>query len=151
MIKALNVAKYLLSLVNQDNGDTISNLKLQKLLYYVQGYYLAYFNRPLFNEKIEGWTLGPVVPVVYNEYKQYGRDCLPLNDFDFDISNLNKEELNVIQNVFKVYNDYSASTLVSMTHKELPWLNSLENGLAVSNKISIDDMKKYFKTQIEND
>lgn len=54
IIKALNVAKYLLSLVNQDNGDTISNLKLQKLLYYVQGYYLAYFNKPLFNEKIEG-------------------------------------------------------------------------------------------------
>ena len=106
MIKALHVAQYLLSLVNQDNGDTISNLKLQKLLYYVQGYYLAYFNKPLFNEKIEGWTLGPVVPVVYTEYKQYGRDCLPLNDFDFDISNLNKEELNLIQNVFDIYNNY---------------------------------------------
>ena len=151
MLKALDVAKYLLSLVNQDNGDTISNLKLQKLLYYVQGYYLAYFNKPLFNEDIEGWTLGPVVPVVYEEYKQYGRGCLPLDDFNFDISNLSQEELNVIQNVFSIYNDYSASTLVDMTHKELPWINSLENNLAVKNKISQVDIMSYFKTQIEND
>ena len=150
-MKVLDLANYLLSLIDRDKGDTISNLKLQKLLYYVQGYYLAYFDKPLFDEKIEVWTYGPVVPEIYKKYKDFGCECLPLDNLVFDISNLSNEELNVIQNVFKVYNDYSASTLVSMTHKELPWLNSLENGLAVSNKISIDDMKKYFKTQIEND
>ena len=40
---------------SDDSGELISNLKLQKLLYYMQGFHLAYFNEPLFEEDIEAW------------------------------------------------------------------------------------------------
>ena len=46
------------------NGELVSNLKLQKLLYYVQGFHLAVFGEPLFEEEIEAWMYGPVVPSV---------------------------------------------------------------------------------------
>lgn len=45
-------------------------MKLQKLLYYVQGFHIAVFNRPLFNEDIEAWMYGPVVPAVYEYYQE---------------------------------------------------------------------------------
>ena len=47
-----------------DEGELFSNMKLQKLLYYVQGFHIAVFNRPLFNEDIEAWMYGPVVPEI---------------------------------------------------------------------------------------
>jgi uncharacterized phage-associated protein len=50
----------------------MSNLKLQKLMYYAQGFSLVLFNKPLFPERIEAWIHGPVIPAVYHKYKGYG-------------------------------------------------------------------------------
>lgn len=78
MYSALDIAKWFLNynlfLRNVDNEDTddISNLKLQKLLYYAQGCYLAMYDAPLFKEDIVAWAHGPVVREVYDEYKAYG-------------------------------------------------------------------------------
>ena len=47
------------------NGYQVTNLKLQKTLYYVQGYYLARFGKPLFADEIVNWAYGPVVPEAY--------------------------------------------------------------------------------------
>ena len=69
MISAFNVADYFLVQQDEDAGDLISNMKLQKLLYYAQGYFLAIANEPLFHERIYAWTHGPVVPKVYHKYK----------------------------------------------------------------------------------
>lgn len=77
VLKALDVAKYVLSLTDEKSGNTISNLGLQKLLYYVQGYYIACFNKPLFEENILAWDHGPVVKEVYEEYKKYKYNSIP--------------------------------------------------------------------------
>src|SRR5262245_19575381 len=58
-------------------GEIISNLKMQKLLYYAQAWHLVFFNKPLFKEEIEAWDLGPVVSEAYQEFKSFGND--PLN------------------------------------------------------------------------
>ena len=71
IFKALDIARKILSRVDVEHGDTISNLKLQKLLYYVQGFHLASFGRALFEEDMIAWTYGPVVPEVYDAYKKY--------------------------------------------------------------------------------
>src|SRR5688572_18511108 len=88
MPSALDVAKYLLSLQDEEVGDSISNLKLQKLLYYAQGFHLAEHGRALFEERIEAWQHGPVIPTVYPEFKDYGRGGLPsdlkYSDIDTD-------------------------------------------------------------------
>lgn len=70
---ALTVAKWFLwyndKILEEEDADLISNLKLQKLLYYAQGCYLALKNEPLFNEQIVNWAHGPVVEEIYHKYK----------------------------------------------------------------------------------
>lgn len=52
-----------------ESSELLSNMKLQKLLYYQQGFHLAYFGTPLFNEDIVAWQYGHVVPEVYDAFK----------------------------------------------------------------------------------
>ena len=77
MIPAIEVARYFLSLTDEDAGELISNLKLQKLLYYAQGFHLVIYGEPLFPETIEAWAHGPVVTSVYHQYKEYGSEPIP--------------------------------------------------------------------------
>ena len=63
-----------------DEGELFSNMKLQKLLYYVQGFHIAVFNRPLFNEDIEAWMYGPVVPAGYEYYQENGNKGIMPNE-----------------------------------------------------------------------
>ena len=63
-ITALTLANYILKKA-QEQGISVTNSKLQKILYYVQGYYMARFNHPLFPDEIQAWKFGPVVPNVY--------------------------------------------------------------------------------------
>jgi uncharacterized phage-associated protein len=67
MLSCHDVAKYFLSLTDEDAGDLISNLKLQKLVYYAQGFHLALYDELLFEETIEAWTHGPVIPEMKQE------------------------------------------------------------------------------------
>ncbi|MGA8142178.1 MAG: type II toxin-antitoxin system antitoxin SocA domain-containing protein, partial [Desulfobaccales bacterium] len=77
MISCVDVAKYFLSLTDEESGELISNLKLQKLVYYAQGFHLVFYDTPLFSERIEAWTYGPVVPDLYHEYKSHGPCSIP--------------------------------------------------------------------------
>ena len=75
MASVFDVSNYILQLSNSidsDERDLISNLKLQKLLYYCYGFSLVLLKKKLFNDdKIKAWPLGPVCPKVYNKYKKY--------------------------------------------------------------------------------
>ena len=74
----LEVCRHVINYSNeQDYG--ISNLKLQKVLYFIQAYFLIdkTKNAPCFDDKIEAWNFGPVVPTAYHEYKQYGSGDIP--------------------------------------------------------------------------
>lgn len=62
MLNCFDVAKYFLAQQDETAGDLISNLKLQKLIYYAQGFHLAISDRPLFPEPIKAWIHGPAVP-----------------------------------------------------------------------------------------
>jgi len=67
-VTAQDVTDLMLYWANRD-GDLISNLKLQKLLYYAQAWHLVNFDVPLFGDSIEAWDFGPVIPNVYRQYK----------------------------------------------------------------------------------
>lgn len=73
MYNALDIAKYIVKKCIDDNKP-ISNLQLQKILYFIQVYYLTNKNTPLFDEDFEAWQFGPVIPVVYNRYSMYGAE-----------------------------------------------------------------------------
>ena len=122
-ISAYNVALYFLFRARElGAGDTISNLKMQKLLYYAQGHFLATYQKPLFNDKIEAWEYGPVVKNVYDSFKKYGKlaiDFKELDNFKSDI--YTEEHLDTLPFVFNKYN-VSAIELMRKTHNESPWL-----------------------------
>ena len=76
MLTCHDVANYFLALVDEDAGDTISNMKLQKLVYYAQGFYLALYGKPLFPERIEAWDQGPVIPELYRRFEKFGAKAI---------------------------------------------------------------------------
>mgnify|MGYP001236038446 CR=1 FL=1 len=142
MIPAKKVAEYFLSLVDEEIGETMSNMKLQKLLYYAQGFYLAIYGKPLFPESIEAWTHGPVVPDIYREYKSYGASPIPAPD-SLDYESYGNGVREVLDEVYSVYGQFSATGLRNLTHKEPTWTDTPQG-----ETISQDAMRDYFRTQL---
>lgn len=123
-----------------DVGEPISNLKLQKLLYYMQGFHLAFFNTPLFDEEIEAWQYGPVVPEVYKKYRVFGNTGITPEEV---VITLSDEEESLFDEVYSVYSEFSAIGLMNLTHQESPWKNAPNSGV-----IEKDVMKEFFKTRL---
>ncbi len=142
MLSAEHVAAYFLARAGQEDGELISNLKLQKLLYYAQGNYLALDKGALFPEALEAWNHGPVVPSIYHKYKHYGSNALPCPE-DFDGSQYSEKFQDFLDEVYSVYGQFSAWKLRQMTHEEPPWKEAFENNRGT---ISLDTMKAFFKT-----
>jgi uncharacterized phage-associated protein len=145
MLSGYDVAKYFLAQTNEEAGDLMSNLKLQKLLYYAQGFHLALYDEPLFPESIEAWTYGPVVPEVYRAYKKYDSGAIPIPE-DIDFSQYEQQSRELLDEVYSVYGQFSAWKLLSLIHEEEPWKNAREGNLLITHQA----MKKHFKTQLVN-
>jgi len=143
MANVQDVAKCFLCLDDANSGDGISNLKLQKLVYYAQGFYSALFGKPLFSNPILAWAHGPVVDELYQTYKHHGRDHIPLPT-EFTNELLTKDESELIEEVFDVYGQYSAWKLRNMTHEESPWLaHETEAGV-----IPLNEITEFFKNKV---
>jgi uncharacterized phage-associated protein len=65
---------YIIKQLAENKINDLTNLKLQKLLYLAYGFHLSLFGEKLFDEKIQAWKLGPVIPSVYSEFKDHGKD-----------------------------------------------------------------------------
>lgn len=141
MLSCFDIAQYFLAQVDEDAGDSISNLKLQKLVYYAQGFHLALYDNPLFGEDIVAWEHGPVVIPLYREYKKYGAGPIPSAEIDLETFQPKLREL--LDEVYSVYGQFSASKLRALTHEEPPWKETPINGI-----ISHEVMSRYFKTQL---
>src|ERR1035437_2332524 len=121
---ANNVAKYLIYLASKsfigDNQERegITNLKLQKILYFAQAYYLAKLGRPLFSDAIEAWEYGPVVPAVYKKYREYVSDSIILEKDEAILSQGDQENL---KRIWDLFGGYSAGRLVEIAHAHTPW------------------------------
>lgn len=145
-LTCFDVANYFISLVDEDEGDYLSNLKLQKLVYYAQGFHLAMYGKPLFNEPIEAWTHGPVIHQLYNHYSSFGAGPIPKPD-EVDFSIFNKRTKDLLNEVYVVFGQYSAWKLRGMTHEESPWREAYEQG--ENTIISHDSLREHFKEFVE--
>lgn len=144
MPTAKNVAQFFLCLTDPDIGEIISNLKLQKLVYYAQGFHLAMKEGvPLFDEDILAWEHGPVVENLYHEYKVYGNEAIP-QPSSFNNEVFTEAQLALLKEVYEVFGQFSAWKLRNMTHSERPWLETPRNGI-----ISRELMEDFFKGYIE--
>jgi uncharacterized phage-associated protein len=146
MLSVRKVAEYLLAKADDSAGDGISNLKLQKLVYYAQGFHLALHGAPLFAAPIEAWEHGPVVPELYHAYKHHGSGNIPVPG-TFDPESYEKAEAGLLDEVYDVFGQYSAWKLRDMTHEERPWIEAHQNG-EHGRVISHVAMRDYFKDYV---
>lgn len=153
----LDVCRYIINYSNEHDYG-ISNLKLQKILYFVQAYFLINTkdHMPCFAEKIEAWDFGPVVPAAYHEYKQYGSGDIPdASYFLFDFNNIwdsgrvdyNNDAIApndkiLINQVIDKFANYTATDLVTLTHKQSPWIDAYVPNQ--NNEISLGSIMEYF-------
>lgn len=134
--RAKDIAAYIVN-YSIDNGNCVSNLKLQKLLYYVQAYFAVKRKKRCFIEDFEHWRHGPVIPEIYSEYKAYFNE--DITDYQ-DYERINSKDKNLIDKVIEAYSSYSAWGMVRKTHKEDPWINSDDSDI-----IEWDEIYNYYK------
>lgn len=141
MADVYDVADFFVKLANQSEDDQMTNLKVNKLIYYAQGAFLARTGRPLFDEDIEPWPLGPVVPKIYHKYKVCGRGPIT-SEGDLDPKLFTEEEYEVLLDVMRELGQYTGAALVSRTHSPgTPWSRA---ALAHAPVLEREDMKDYF-------
>ena len=104
---------------------------------------MAYFDKPLFEEDFEAWMYGPVVPVVYETYKEHGKQGI---EYTGDVISLPQEEEALFKEVFRVYGEYSAIGLMHMTHSEAPWKSAKKQ---VGSIIEKNAMRTFFKKRLK--
>jgi uncharacterized phage-associated protein len=134
-----------------DEGKFVTQMKLQKLVYFAQGYHLAKYNEPLIKENFQAWKYGPVVPEIYEDFKLYGSKLitdtasfLPAGT-DQKRYLLDTTAIDSIQYTWNVLKDYSAMALSNWTHQpRTPWSN-VYNPAEKSTPINNNDIQKYFE------
>lgn len=141
--KAKDIAQWFINRaaldVNDNGGEYVTHLKLQKLLYYAQGCYGAMKDSPLFIEKIYHWAHGPVVADLYDKFSKYKDNGIKL----VKPVEIDEETEAVLEEVYNVFGRYSAWGLRNMTHDEDPWKNTDMN-----DEITFDSICDYFKREI---
>ncbi|CAH2465112.1 Panacea domain-containing protein [Bacillus mycoides] len=150
-ISAKDVAEYFLSLSKPNTQYSMTHLKLQKLVYYAQGWHMALNNgAELFEEEIRAWVHGPVCPDLYTLYRHNQYFEIPPVDAPEIVLN-NENAINTLNLVWHLYGGYDGKFLEELTHQETPWLEarkdyrSDENG---NDLITHRMMRNYFQTML---
>lgn len=143
---AYEISKYVINYYN-DNFGGISNLKLQKILYFIQAAFLLRSNNtvPAFTNEIQAWDFGPVVPDIYRKYKIFGGGNIPTEEFDESTIEVNDK-----MHIAKLLNNsskYSTIDLVELTHKQAPWKDVYNE--YVMAEITNDSIYKFFNEKKE--
>lgn len=127
----------------EEIGSIINNLKLQKVLYFLQAEFLIHFGYPCFTEPIEAWDFGPVIPSVYSKYAVYGAASIPYIHFEagkyFPFS---KEERKVIDEMIDLLEPYQACQLTDITMCQSPWKEAYWKH---DKRITNESLIKFFK------
>ncbi len=149
---AIDIAKNIINIYNARvdelvrNYDIfpeyITNLKLQKLLYFVQAMCLMIFGKKAFPEKILAWSYGPVINEVYQQYKQ--NHASEINS-ESNIKNISSGLYKIIEEVINSYGSIEANKLIDFTHEEEPWRNT-----EINKEIDIELIKNYFNKVYDN-
>ena len=141
-VDVLDVAKTLICKFN-NAGKDITQLKLQKLLYFIESYYMATYDKDkLYNEEFYAWTYGPVCKEVYIKYKFfadtpiYEQECEKICEFNSNV-------VDSINDVYDLFGDLTSTQLIKLTHmKGSPWY---ELPIDFDTVISKNNTKKWFK------
>ena len=140
-----NVADFLLAEC-RERGEVLTNLKLQKLLYYAQAWHLALFDKCIFEEDMQAWVHGPVLPSQYARFREY--QWRPINE-DVEKPDLPDGLFDHLEEIVDVFGSETAVALELMTHRENPWLEARKNSAPDAHStemISKDTMRDYYRS-----
>ena len=111
----------------RDRGELLTNLKLQKLLYYAQAWFLVLKGKALFSEDFQAWIHGPVLPSQYHRFKKY--EWRPIDGEISRPTNITEEVIVHLCEIIDVFSVETAAALELMTHNEAPWKDARKNVL----------------------
>lgn len=131
---AIDMSYYIINYCN-NHDISISNLKLQKLLYYVQAAFLTN-GKEAFTDEIHPWRYGPVVSEVYQEFKIYVSGNIQDKFPDIKLS---ESEAELTNRVIESYREYTPPQMINKTHQEGPWKNASFNKDDIIKKETIRD------------
>lgn len=150
MYNAIDIANYCIWYYSCELKVFISNLKLQKVLYFLQAEFLVSTGKPLFKEKLIAWDFGAIVKEVYDKFKIYGSSSIyfsknsEISKSRFKIRNKDKE---IINEVLKELKSYSSFELTEINLSQTPWINAYYKryGKIFSDiEIDLNELKEFF-------
>lgn len=151
VISPKNTANFLL-VESRERGDVLTNLKLQKLLYYAQAWYLALRGKPLFAEDFQAWIHGPVLPSQYKRFKKH--EWRPILEEGVKMPKVDAGVAKHLREVVDVFGVETAPSLELMTHREKPWILA-RKGIPIdqtsSEVISKESMRSFYRSMHEKD
>jgi uncharacterized phage-associated protein len=140
-----------------EDGRPLTQMKLQKVVYFAQGIHLALYKEPLIKNVFQAWKYGPVIPEIYHTYKYYG--SLPINDTEWvlsvqedeiALSHLDEKAWEAIDYTWDLLKDTNAVKLSNWTHQEgSPWAKSYSEGVNET-LIPNDDIRQYFEQFLDS-
>lgn len=142
---AIDIANYVISKsTNPTGADKVTNLKLQKILYFLQAAFLVERQESLIAESFQPWAYGPVVPEAYRFFNQFGYKPIerPVSEFtintsdngfnvvenSFDEQRINAEDRELIDKYYQSISRYSAGQLIDLTHEQDFWQRAEKSG-----------------------
>lgn len=153
-VDSIDLAEYILQ-----NHGSMSHLKLQKLIYYIEALHLAYFDISIIDDEFQAWLHGPVSRKLYDTLKGHSILYTEVEYANNDDNNpteiieqsLTQEQLELINDILNEYGKLSSSQLETLTHEETPWIEArrgIPAGDRCENIISKNTMKAFYKKEI---
>lgn len=128
----------------KEEGKTVTPMKMLKLVYFVYGWTLALKNRKIFNDPIQAWKHGPVIPSLYYQFQRFGKDPIDsfastafidektgeITELKYPVVDKDDQEIHtIIFAIWENYKDCGAWHLSSITHEtDSPWYKAWEKG-----------------------
>ncbi len=159
---SLAIANFFIEKALQEKSEDLTPMKLQKLVYFAHGWFLALKKSPLLVDRIQAWQYGPVIKDLYHETKKWGNSAIDSLISIFDGQQLkfitpkvdDAEIKDFLQSIWVAYSKHSAIKLSNATHLEgSPWdITIKENKGDVGRNIIIDDntIQTYFSKLVNN-
>ena len=158
MLQAVNVADWFVAAANAEPlfivnpkffnkeqceyQEGISHIKLQKMLYFAQAAHLSLYEKTLFEDDIEAWLYGPVVPTVFHVFKHHKNQFLEKPHRLKYKTVINQSKADFLKQIWESFGELSGSRLVAITHEHTPWQAARKKK---NKKITPVAMKRYYK------
>ena len=149
MCKSMSVANFFIdmakaSTLQNPDGEPMTNMRLNKMMYFAQGWHLARYGEPLFADDFQAWEHGPVIRKIYDRFRVCGKNSIDDTAGRYSFSAFTDRQKQLLMDVMAHYDGYTTSRLRNMTHEAgTPWRDAYVKD--ANNTISKESIEAYFR------